>query len=892
MSRRNKKGFRIICLISSISLFSFFSCAKTNDEDTNESQAEIWTASGTEKILRDWDYSDRYDNDTLEIKAFRNENESAQIIITPNADTEFSVQLSDLKNAQGDVLPQESFSVYQQLYINVEVVKEKICATGAGYYPDALLPYEKAVACGENTIGADRNQGLWITVKPSKTQAAGLYTGSFAIETCSKEYEVPVSVTVYDYTLGDETHIKTKFELNETDIGLMELNTSYEMCQKYYEFLLEHRISASTLPYGRQWLANLDLYMENVLKYTLDPRCACIPIPWTGTTDLLEITADGYLAIDDARGQESNTKEQYNTVSWVQLEKGLLRFAEDSFKHGVNLFQKAELYLTIIDEYDVAGLKGLNKAVYNLRRTEDMMKAVALLFDSMQWTPNGVVCSKELSFDKQNENAGYGYVLADKDEPIIYECSLSESEYEQLISQMKEDLLAIRNTTTATDVTEFYYDNTNAGFCPTIDYYSSEGNRDHATSYAEKSGGEMWTYTAVNPINPYPTYHIEDVLISSRLITWMMYDYDIVGNLYWATTLSRYTAGFNQVFDYYNEPLRYSGANGDGFLMYPGRKYGIDGPIGSIRLQSILDSNEDYDLMYELEAFYKERGVSATQFDSILDFVVSGLYSGTACNYDGDYLARFAKSRDLLADILSFTANTGAIIENVNVQAGVAKLTLSVPQSVSISLNGKAITGVTSDKIYADDEPCLHYALEIPLVENVNVAQITATSADKAYTVTLNLGGKVTASGADTLINYISVISNTEHDNDVSLDTVDQVSVVKMQLTYAELMQAEIDIADLKIDETCDKVFFNIYNYGEEIEVAVKGKSKNSKAYVTVGTFQLANGWTEVVVDLADFKLAQNGELLALRLAFANGDGKTENIIVGLKDILVRGNGQ
>lgn len=894
MNGRNKKGFRFLCLLIGVILCcsSFASCASCNEDvGENESKAEIWTARGTEKILRDWDYSDRYDDDTLEIKAFRNENESAQIIITPNTDTKFSVQLGDLKNSNGDVLPKESFSVYQQLYINVEVVKEKICSTGAGYYPDALLPYENAVACGENTIEAGKNQGIWITVKPSKTQTAGVYTGSFTVETCSKKYDVPVSVTVYDYTLGDETHIKTKFGLGETDIGVMELNTTYEMSQKYYEFLLDHRISSQDMPYGKQWTANFDLYMENVLKYTLDPRCSCISIPWTGSTDLLEITADGYLAIGDERGKEGNTKEQYNTVFWDWLEKALLRFAEDSFKNGVNLFQKAELYLTIIDEYDVAGLKGLNKAVYNLRRTEDMMNTVAELFDSLTWTENGIVCDKELYFDKQNENAGYGYQLVDA-QSIVYECSLSESDYQSLIAEMKEDLLSIRNTTTATDVTEFYYNNTNAGFCPTIDYYGSEGNRERAASYAEKSGGEMWTYTAVNPQNPYPTYHIEDVLISSRLLTWMMYDYDIVGNLYWVSNLSRYTAGFNQVFDYYDEALRFSGANGDGFLVYPGRTYGIDGPIGSIRLQSILDSNEDYDLMYELEEFYIDRGISSTNFDSVLDLIVSGLYSGTSVNYDGDYLARFDESRELLADILAFTSNTGAIVENVDVQAGVAKIALSAPNGVAITLNGKAVSGTESDKFYGETQ-CLNYSLEIALTGKTNVAQITATAGDKSYSVAIDFGGKATSVSAETIKDSVNVISNAEHDNDVSIDTAEQVSVVKIQVEYAELMQAELDVTSLNIDETCDKVSLNIYNYGEEITVTVKGKSKNSKAYITVNTYTLAaRGWTEVVINLSDFKLAQNGKLLSLRLAFANAEGVTNDVVVGLKDILIRENGQ
>ena len=50
----------------------------------------------------------------------------------------------------------------------------------------------------------------------------------------------------------------------------------------------------------------------------------------------------------------------------------------------------------------------------------------------------------------------------------------------------------------------------------------------------------MWTYTCMNPRPPYPTYHLDDTLTSSRLLGWMMYNYDIVGNLYWETVLYSY----------------------------------------------------------------------------------------------------------------------------------------------------------------------------------------------------------------------------------------------------------------------------------------------------------------------------------------------------------------
>jgi hypothetical protein len=40
---------------------------------------------------------------------------------------------------------------------------------------------------------------------------------------------------------------------------------------------------------------------------------------------------------------------------------------------------------------------------------------------------------------------------------------------------------------------------------------------------------------------------------------------------------------------------------GDGSLLYPGKKVGIDGPVSSIRLECIRDGIEDYSYLWLLE---------------------------------------------------------------------------------------------------------------------------------------------------------------------------------------------------------------------------------------------------------------------------------------------------
>ena len=103
-----------------LSLFSclimFFSAAGCANDSANvvttggslpNTQTHVWTVSGTEKILRDFNYSDNYGDNILKISAFRNENAAGQIIITPLNNTEYTVETADLRNSSGDVLSKD-----------------------------------------------------------------------------------------------------------------------------------------------------------------------------------------------------------------------------------------------------------------------------------------------------------------------------------------------------------------------------------------------------------------------------------------------------------------------------------------------------------------------------------------------------------------------------------------------------------------------------------------------------------------------------------------------------------------------------------------------------------------------------------------------------------------
>mgnify|MGYP001387875499 FL=1 len=125
----------------------------------------------------------------------------------------------------------------------------------------------------------------------------------------------------------------------------------------------------------------------------------------------------------------------------------------------------------------------------------------------------------------------------------------------------------------------------------------------------QAAGDQVWWYTYVKPVHPYPSYHIDDDLVGTRLLAWMQHDYGVEGTLYWATTqFGKYDPAQGKYVsrDVWTDPVAFPGANGDGFLFYPGTEVGIDGPVGTIRLETLRESMEDYEYLWLYEQRLRE----------------------------------------------------------------------------------------------------------------------------------------------------------------------------------------------------------------------------------------------------------------------------------------------
>lgn len=806
-------------------------CDDTTPSAGNNPQSatvHIWTASGVEKVLRDTDYADRYDNSTLEIAAFRNEYEAGQIIISPEEDIEeYTLELSDLSlTSDSSVkLSKNDFKVYNQKYVNVEQVVELV-STGGGYYPDALLPYEKAVEYSENTVDAGRNQGLWITVKPTKEQEPGVYTGSFKLTVDGQERFVPVEITVYGHILSDEPHMKTSYGTNWDWVSRAELDVTIDMQRAYYEFMLDHRTSTGELPGNfynvvtKPYLSIPATFLEEAHKATEDPRCTNYAL---SNNSCIVVDEDGIerLAFD-----------------FDYFRMLLTEMAEYSVEHKVDLFKKATYTMVFLDEYSAWGKE--ESAAFNFDRVWGFTKDLATEFE------------ESLACD--------------------------DAEFKQTLLESLSNIICF----SAGDplVLEEYSDkwpNANIVPVPTVKDYHPEGYREKLDEYISKGYNEKWIYTACN-LYPHTSHFIEAPAMSPRLNGWMMFDYDITGELFWETAFYHEwdtNQGALQVQDQYNTSMRQRNSNGEGQLLYPGREYGIFGPVGSIRLDAIRDSHEDYDLLYELEALYKMRGVTEQEFDSLYQAMSEGLYIGTKFTENENAIDILNNGRRTLAKLFDLYEENGVVLHGYNVSSGKCEVKLSAPSNATVQVNDTALNGVEQDGV-------MLYSHTFALDKDENVLNVQAKTGDVSNTVEFALGGKTTTIAITDVNDKCTVQSGATKETDQALQCIKVIPDAQ-----ASEVRVKLDTSAWQIDETRDNVSVRIYVYGDqEIQMDILAKLKNVRALKDLTNATLLPGWNEIKIDVAtDLKCSTNGilEYLSFELDSENlvAFGLGEMIIVG-----------
>lgn len=551
--------------------------------------AELWAKQTTVKVLADKSYGALYKNaPVLVFHAAKNEYESAQIIITAAENIrDYRVELSHIQSENRMYyIWKDCFTVYHQKYIEVKRnskgAEEK--GFGKGLYPDALLPYEKAVEYRENKVERGKNQAVFISLHVPKDQPAGRYAGEFRIVADGETYSVPVSVEVWDFTVPDEVHCKSDFVIGTSGLKLGENDYFPQMYRKYVEKLIQFRLA----PHRVMQLLNLPYnkgedFVREVRYFTQEgkPQLSTIMLP---------VYPHPVTGIDEAN-----------------YKKFVLALARACLEDGKDYFKKAAVYCGFIDEPQ-----------YN--DTWNEVNRVCKRYETLKNETAD-------EFEREGQPTGFRRQIAKSMRAVGNFVTIH---FDERITEVKN-------------------------WCPRLAHMATKEQREKYRIAA--NNGENWWYQCGVAADT-PNYGIDHNLLDARLMMWMTYDYGLKGTLYWET-VQYYKWQFCQeshtnhevMIDCYAEPVRCAQDNGDGFLFYPGKPYGIFGPVESIRLHAIRDGFEEFEYLYLYEELCKKSGAD---FRKEMQPLFDALYDGVCVKADAD---TFDKVRAKLAEKIVLLEN-------------------------------------------------------------------------------------------------------------------------------------------------------------------------------------------------------------------------------------------
>lgn len=515
--------------------------------------ASIWAAPNTVAIMQDVDIISQceywgeqwLDNaDKLHMMGIKGDTESTQLMITAKSDiNSFTLDSGELTNEDGtSIIPVDNISIYAERYIEVRASSSspKKASAFTGFYPDALVPIRSYKVRKENKVSKDNNQGIFITVDIPNDATPGNYTGTFKLNIDGTVTDIPVSLKVYNATMPETIHERSAFDIwgNQIGNGEIMLDEDDEVID-WFQRYYDFLVSKRVSPQHIGLDAIGDAYANAIVKYAQDPRITGYRIPYKATT-IAEVTGSGVCNYDAL-------VTQLTALANKNIE---LRQAGDQ---TTDLFKKGYYYFNVtIDEpsatkYDA--VKYCDDAVTRAKQ------AVAPLLDDYPDLKDSLLKLPHLVTTRDND------ILSGS---VQTWCC-------QVQHYTSETVAAITNRKASKDL-----------------YYDGEG---------------FWIYMTCDSNNPYPSFQLDDNLMGTRILSWMNFDYDISGTLFWNTCFYSYEDLHKGTItrDVWTSPLSWHNANGDGYLLYPGSKYGLDTPIATLRLENYREGTEDYEYLYMIK---------------------------------------------------------------------------------------------------------------------------------------------------------------------------------------------------------------------------------------------------------------------------------------------------
>ena len=620
-------------------------CVKNpSGEKPSAGENEIWSTYATAKVGQSPDYNDNFSvsDAKLEASLMKNETEGAQLIITANKNvSDFYLEKAELTDGKKK-FPVKNISVYQQKYIKVTQKGDYNDVYKAGdYVPDMLLPMDTAKEFKENKIFAGNNQGIYVEFNSDGVEA-GNYTGTFTLKIDGEIRQIPVSVNVWDIEYTGKRSFQSVFVLYQSTLLRSEYDNSAEMVQNYVDFFLDYKVNLLTHnlkrndfgKYGKEWLEEVVRNKDN-----LNYNSIYIPYqyPWNFSA---------------TSGNEMSEQAKECVKYIIGLAK--ICTPENCY------MDYAYFYPFELDEADVVAARKT--------RAESMLS-------------NDGEVDQMLSYAVRTfKKDGYS--------------EIKDKYGEEFADHICEAIQNLPSLFTNVGFKNDWIKSMSATFCPYLSVFGDKYAADYYSAMAKEKGNKVWTYTCVGPTYPYPTFHLDDYNLGSRISGWMEKYYGIGGYLYWSVSDDFNHSEWYKYVDPYEDPNRWPGADGDGYLVYPGSRYNSKYPFASLRLVAYRDSMDDYDMLcvYEdlLTEYYKKYNLGTLCFNDYVEDLYFALFNN-AIYYTDDSLV-YAARKELAKRILALKNDDGIFLfekyENDGVKTSVYA---KVP---SLNINGAAESGV------------------------------------------------------------------------------------------------------------------------------------------------------------------------------------------------------
>ncbi|MHC4748378.1 MAG: glycoside hydrolase domain-containing protein, partial [Planctomycetota bacterium] len=469
-----------------------------------------------------------YGATSAKIWSARNEVESFQVVVAaPKENISIvKVEVSDLIGQDDSKIGKDNIKLFREEYVRVRMSSPS-AELPPGLYPDPLVPFINPVTgkpiqaltktskrWGEptTTSGHDmyavpfevfkgQNQTIWIDVHVPENVPSGLYSGQFCVWAKGGiSDQIPIAVTVWDFTLPYGPTLRNHFG-------------GFYNITRYFN-----------IERGSDKFKQIEMrYCRAMAEHRLNPPIPNHLLPQVNDDGSLKIIPERHEALREfitnlnvtdfevprapfARLPSSTLKPDYKTISGANREKAQ-RYYKEFYKYLKDNGWEKQAYLYMWDEP-------------NLRENYEQVLVLGQLVHEAV--------------------------------PQL-KCLVVEQTYLQDSSWPDID--------PAVDI-----------WCPLwsfIDRKTIEGKIAH--------GDEVWSYTAlvqrapryhpqyqtVKDFNP-PYWHIDRPQSVYRVPTWINYQYDITGLLYWSTVTTVLEPWSNPAFAH---PRHY---NGGGFLFYPG----------------------------------------------------------------------------------------------------------------------------------------------------------------------------------------------------------------------------------------------------------------------------------------------------------------------------------